>query len=298
MNNRQRAKLDSYNRITNFNTTNQTDIATIAEYALEKGAFDNALASINNAAGTQAMLTGSKITPVDTAKEQMASAVIKLALRGMVKAKQMGEIELANELNEPLTFIMAATKTLAIQRARNLRNVMNDRLFVLTNITSNDIATVDATIASYNDLKDQPIEARQHKKATGTDILPAAYNAADEAVSNMYSLLQSYFSESKPELVNEFSLAMEIIGTGLRHNTVDFIILADETGNTLANAIVTDESNGKSYTTDNDGLAHVGKHRSGNYSFSITATGRQTINFSADIHRGTNNAYTVRLKTV
>ncbi len=298
MNNRQRAKLDSYNRINNFNTVNQADIATISEYGFEQNSFDNARAAINNAGSTQAMLTGSKITPVDNAKEQMAAAIIKLALRGMVKAKQMGEVELANELNETPSFILKATKTLAVQRAKNLRNIINDHLSALTNITAGDIASVDATIASYNDMKDQPIEARQHKKATGTDVLPAAYNAADEAVSNMYSLLQSYFLETKPELVNEFSLAMEIIGTGLRHTTVDFITLADESGNALANVSVRDENNGKEYVTDDEGLTHIGSHRSGTYTFNITATGRQTVNFSADIARGTNNTYTVRLKAV
>src|SRR3954453_23858374 len=121
MTNSQRPKLDSYNRLTDFNTKYATEIATIPEYALEKTGFDSAVAIINNAAGTQVYKAGVNNNSVTTARQAMASVTIKYAMRGLVKAKQLGDLTLANQLDEPVTYITTGPKTIAVQRALELR---------------------------------------------------------------------------------------------------------------------------------------------------------------------------------
>jgi hypothetical protein len=60
MTNSQRAKLDSYNRVKDFNTKYATQIATIPEYALEKTAFEDAVESILEAVNAQTQQSGVK----------------------------------------------------------------------------------------------------------------------------------------------------------------------------------------------------------------------------------------------
>lgn len=172
MNNKQRAKLDSYNRVADFNVKYATDLATVTEYAAEKTAFDAALAIINNAAAAQVVKSGTGNDAITAAKSTMAKTTIKYATRAAVKAKQAGNLILANQLDEPETYIFFAPKTLAVERATNLRNALNDNLATLTNITAANITEIDTAIAAYDDIKDNPVETIQTKKSSGTDRLP------------------------------------------------------------------------------------------------------------------------------
>jgi hypothetical protein len=296
--NRQRAKYDAYQRVADFNQNNSADTATIVEYAAEQLVLTDSIAHILNAGVIQQLTSTPDTETATDSKGELALTINQFTLRGMVKARQLGNTTLSAQLDQPVTYVSKATKSEAIHRATSLRNLLNDNLGTLTNISAADIATMDTAIAAYDNLKNQPIETRQTKKSSGTDVLPAAFAAADVAIANMYALLRSYFLSSKPALVDEFSLAMEIIDTGIRHNVSEFTILADETGNTLAGATLTDAGNNNNYTADENGLVHIDKHQSGHFNFTISASGRQTVSFGADIKKGTLSSFTVRLKLV
>jgi len=294
MTNSQRAKLDSYNRITDFNTKYATQIATIPEYALEKTAFEDAVESILEAVNAQTQQSGVANDAVTAAKQTMASLTVKYAMRGAVKAKQLGNLTLANQLDEPLTYITIAPKNIAVQRAKELRDYLNDNLGTLTNVTAADIGDIDDAINAYNDLKDDPTESVQAKKAAGTDILPPFIKKADDAADNMFMLIKSYFADNVV-MVNEMELAIKIINTGVRHTEVEITVVADETGNPISGATVTDNTSGKQFTTDAQGIAHLGSHRAGHFDFAVAAPGRNNFILGATVARGTQNAFTVRL---
>ncbi|UAY52075.1 carboxypeptidase-like regulatory domain-containing protein [Ferruginibacter albus] len=297
MNNEQRSKLDSYNRITSFNTTHSADTSTISEYAAEATAFNNALAAINAAAGKQEEVNDSTVVPVADLKAKMSAVIMRFIQRGMVRARQNGNAELANELNEPASFILFATKTVAVQRAQNLRNLLNNNLGTLSNIAASDISIIDDAIDAYDAIKDVPRSNAQHKKANGTDLIPTGFATADVAIENMYSLLHSYFIESKPELVDEFTLAKEIINTGIRHTSIDIRIAAATDNTPVANAVVTNTKTGRQYITDAAGTIHINRHPKGYFTFKTSAAGKQDTTLT-DIHiiSGTNNSFTVMLQ--
>jgi len=297
MTNPQRAKLDSYNRVTDFNTKYATQIATIPEYALEKTAFEDAVESILEAVNAQTQQSGVSNDAVAAAKQSMASLIIKYAMRGAVKAKQLGNLTLANQLDEPLTYITVAPKNIAIQRAKELRDYLNNNLGILTNVTAADIGDIDSTIDAYNDLKDDPTESVQAKKAAGTDILPPFIKQADDAEDNMFMLIKSYFADNVV-MVNEMGLAIKIIHTGVHHTEVEITVVADETGNPVAGATVTDNTSGKQFITDAQGIAHLGSHRAGHFDFTVNAPGRNSFVLGATVARGTQNAFTVRLTVI
>jgi hypothetical protein len=295
MNNLQRSKLDANNRISDFNNAHQAELATISEYADEKQKFDTALNTIKKA-GISQQHEGIDKSISLMAKKTMANIVTKYCLRAGVKARSLGNMELSNQLSVSVSEIFRTNKTKALQIAINKRNTLNDHLNILTNITADNIAEIDQAIHAYDSIKDAPTETKQTKKTTGTDLLSQAFNQADDAVNNMYELIVSYFSDTNSQLVNEFEIAKQVINTGIRHTSVTFTCLSDEDEKPIARFTVTDNSNHKTYLSDNEGQVNIIHHRFGHFHFTISAPLRIDVDFATDIIRGTQNNFTIRLK--
>ena len=149
MKNLERAKLDSYNRITKFNTTHAGALATIPDYAGVESNYNTLVGILTSAANVQAVDSSGNITASEAAKQTMAKLVIKFAKRGAVKARLLSNLELAGELDEPITYITKATKTDAVKRATDMRNAMNSNLTTLTTITAANITQIDNAITAY-----------------------------------------------------------------------------------------------------------------------------------------------------
>ena len=113
MDNQQRAELDAFNRVTDFNNMHQTELNTINEYQAEKDKFDAAVLAIKNA-GTTQLQKGIDQSISYTAKKLMADTVTKYCLRGGVKARSLKNIQLAAQLQGSEKPILRATKTEAI----------------------------------------------------------------------------------------------------------------------------------------------------------------------------------------
>lgn len=295
MTNTQRAKLDSYNRIVGFNDKYAADLTTVEDYTDIEAVFNETVNSIIEAAGIQTQKPGTSDEAVTEAKTTMAETVVNFALRGSVKARLAGNTTLANQLDEPVSYIFRAPKTTAVQRATQLRNYMNDNLATLTNITAADITTMDKAIGAYNNMKDEPIKTRQSKKAGGTTLLPPLFEAADESADNMFSLVRSYFS-SNMGMIEEMRLAMEVISTGIRHTSVQITAIANENDEVIPNATVTEKGSTNTYDTDEEGVIHIGSHRNGKFTFTISSPGRQSVVLTAIIVRGTDNEFIVKLR--
>ena len=293
MNNRQRAKKDSYDRLTSFNTNYATQLSAIDGYTAAQKAFDDAVTIIDKAGGKQEILSGNSPGLVLAEKENMTRLLLKLALKGAVKATQSGHAALAKELGISETFIVKATKVVALQRAQNIRNVLHANLAILTNIKAADISALDNAIATYDNLKDAPVRHIQHKKAHGTDQLPAAFAAADSAVKNMYWLVKSEWADTEPALVSEMELAKEILDTGLRRTSIAFTV-TDASGTPVAGATLTN-GKGKSCTSTADGLAMLETLRPGNHLFTATAVGHPVKHVPVKVEPGKEHVVEVRL---
>jgi hypothetical protein len=295
MNNLERAKLDSYDRIGLFNLKHAADLATIPDYAGEKSKFDTIVASIIGAGLVQEDDTSGNTKTSGFTKKAMVLMVIKFAKRGVVKARNANNLVLAEELDQPITYIMRATKTESVQRAKDMRNAMNNNLTVLTNITAANITQIDNAITAYDSVKDNPTVARQIKKAQGTMALPPNYALTDTAVENMYNLVYSYFDDVKPAMVDELSLARQILNTGIRHTAV-IVTVVDEAGKIIPPATVKDISNEKVYTTeDKSNMVHVAKHKAGHFHFIVSAPGYVEVDLEVDVKQGMSNEFTVKL---
>jgi len=279
MNNIQRAKLDTCNRVKEYNTKYATNLATITEYATEKTAFDNAYTIINNATQVQARTTGATTDAVEKAKQTMVNTTVKFALRAAVKAKQLGNLTLANHLNHPITYFSNATKTLAVQRAKEIKQQLTNNLATLTNITAANITDITNAINTYDTIKDSPILDNQAKTASGTNALPPAFAAAFNAIDNMHDLITSYFfNTANKHMVDEFALAKQIITTGIHHTGVEGTIT--KSGKPLIGTKLSILGTDKQTQTDKDGHYLITKIQPGDYTIqvNINETDTQTKN--------------------
>lgn len=297
MKNLERAKLDSYNRITKFNTTHGSVLGTIPDYAGVESNFNTLLGILTSAANVQALDTKGNTNASETAKQTMAKLVIKFAKRGAVKARLLSNLELAGELDEPISYILRATKTDAVKRASDMRNALNNNLSTLTTITAANISQIDNAITAYNGIKDNPTIAIQVKKASGTDVLPGNYALIDAAVDNMFDLIYSYYEDTNAALVDEFALAKQLLNTGIRHTSVEITVTDVLSGKAINACTVTDVKSGKIYGGD-EGVVDIPKHRSGHYHFTVSAEDYANVDLGVDIKHGMSNEFTVKMKRV
>jgi len=290
MKNQQRAKKDSYDRIEAFDVKYAVELTLIPVYTLEQKKFDDAFNEITKAGDKQAIETKGLKNDSDAAKNAMANVCIKYALRGSVMARMANNQELATQLIHHKTYILAANKQMAMERAIDIRNALNDNLTICNNVTAADIAEIDAAIAAFKLIEPQPIIARQVKKAMGTDVLPPQFAVADEAIENMYHLVYSYYNESKPQMVGEMKLAMQIINTGIRHTGILAFVTVNngiESLQTPAQGVVMKivELN-LIATSDINGLAGLSGIKPGTYHMEFTGQGLVTKTFIQAFNRG------------
>jgi hypothetical protein len=298
MNNTQRSKLDSDDRINEFNIKYANELASVPGYAGEQAKFETNVTEIKKSAAAQEQVPKGNKTASELAKALMSDLVIKYSLRAAVKARVTGNSALAKQLEVPYSYIYRAPKTTALQRAKNTRDAINNNLTLFTDVTPANIAEIDNSITTYETIKDSPTQATQTKKATGTDPLPDYFKHAGEALDNMYDLVLSYFSDTNPVMVNEMTLARQILNTGIRTTGVTFKTIADENNEIILNASVTDMSNDKVYTANDYGLIHIDKHRAGHFRFTVEAPDRIKVDFSAGIKQGMNNEFNINLQKI
>src|SRR5665213_1897067 len=242
--NRQRSKLDSYDRIKKFNIDNAAVLSTLpifapdttSDYDQEKAIFDEAYLSISDALGTQANATGITGDQADTVKTDMAKIIMKYAKIARIKASRKDNTTLSTALDHPITYITSATKQDAIKYAAAMVKAMNDNRYdagtnpsgILTNITSQNITAMTAAITAYQAIQAQPIAVIQITKATATDVLPSFIITADEAIQNMLDILSSNFSDDtvNSTLVDLFAAAQHVIPTGTHHTGIAVTVTA------------------------------------------------------------------------
>jgi CarboxypepD_reg-like domain len=284
MNNTQRAKLDACNRVKDFNTKNATILATIPEYAAEQAKFTAALTIINNATLVQSATAGTTSDATRIAKETMANTAIKYALRGAVKARQVLNITLANNLDHTITYITQAPKTLAVQRAKDIKDHLNNNLAILTNITAANITDLANVIAAYDTIKDNPTIDVQTRAATGTNPLPASLAAASLAMDNMHDLVTSYFMDTNVPLIDEISLSKQILNTGTHHNGVEGTVTKN--GVAVMGASVSIVGTNKVAVTDIKGHYILAKIQVGDYTVEASNEAGDTASKTVHINRG------------
>lgn len=283
MNNSQRAKLEALTRVEAFLNENADKIKIIDEYADEKNDFNTQLDLARKAAQVQSTTTAATHDEVQIKKETMAAIVIRYALRGVVKANRNGDTTLANHLNHTENYIVKATKLLAVQRATDIKDYLQNNLTALTNIKQENIDEMVKAIHDYDIAKDKPVADIQARTASGTNPLPSALTNAFEKVDAIENLLHSYFPNDK-EFLDKFALARAIIITGIHHTGVTGTVKKNNAP--LAGASVSLVNTKKVAITDANGHYTIAKVKTGDYTIEASTQGGDSASKTVHITKG------------
>src|ERR1035437_9764778 len=186
-------------RVVKFCLDHNGDLILIVEYAPEKLALDNEMAAIAIAIANEGVdnipIAADKMVDKDT----LGFIINKYALRASVKAHQLGKFALEAALSKPLTYITQIDDQSAITRATAQKKLMKDNLGILTNLILANITEMETEITDFTDITNQPKQAIQIKKATGTSQIVPLLDEIDIPSHNIGKLVHSYLPADTDE---------------------------------------------------------------------------------------------------
>jgi len=303
----QRADLEAAKRGNDFNniTENATALATIVDDDLPNiiTEISEQIKVVTDAEWAQQHDGGDLSGNKELLKTAMAKLVIKYALRGQVKAGRLGLETLESALHQSVTFILQADGVLAVTRATDLRNTLNDNIAPagpLTNVTLVNIKEIDKVINAFETSMNAPTSAIDTKKAQGTDKIQPAVNVLNGLIDQEKTLLHSYWAddETYSGLADEFDLTTHAVVLGIRHNNVDVTLVKDEDGTALAGATVTCLKNKKKVTSVSKNEYIIEGVQVGSQPFLAEAAGRVSVNFDVKVVRKSTVNVVIRMKLV
>lgn len=298
----QRAELEAGERCDEFNSDadHLTVIGGIEGMNTIITGIAAQVAAIQAAEDAQQHDYGEVSNEKEQAKEEMAKQVIKYALRGKVKAEQLGLEEIATALDRPKTYIFKADDVLAATRANDMKNLMNANKGpggVLTNIIAGNITTMGDAIQAFVDLRNRPINIIKEKKADGTDLIQPEIDLLKGFIQQEIELLHSYLDDTDDaNLVNQFELKSRAILLGRRHNIVLAHLVRDEDGGAITDGRLECERNGKFVlgNTFNDKY-EIERIMSGPAYFNASAEGRIPVRRAITVEKGKMVEVTIRM---
>ena len=203
------AKKESYLRVTD--TVDNYPLITAGVIGLKDEMTDLATSIVKIDKASVAQIAESLgITTSEAMKLKMATTIMKYTLRAKVQAKRLGLTTIVNQLDEPISNYMKASKIDSINLVKAARNVLDAKKEVLVVITEAIITEIDGTVSDFENVKDEPLEAKIITKAAGTDLLPPLFLAADSTIQNILDLVESYIGITQPAFTNELKLTAEL----------------------------------------------------------------------------------------
>jgi len=302
MNDVQRAELEAGQRCDEFNSNadNLTVIGAIEGMnTIITGIADQVLA-VEEAEEAQQHDYGDVSDEKELAKEEMAKQVIKFALRGKVKAEQLELEEISTALDHAKTYITKADDVLAVTRANDMKDLMNENKGpggVLTNIVVGNIDTMTDAIKAFTDLRNKPTNIIKEKKADGTDLIQPEIDLLKGFIKQEIDLLHSYLDDTDDApMVDEFELKAHVIILGRKHNIVLAHLVRDEDGGAITDGRFECERNGKFAVGNSfNDKYQIDRITPGEAYFNATAVGRIAVRMAIGVKRGKLVEVTIRM---
>ncbi len=214
-------------RILAFLLLNNTALSAIETYVAAKLIFQGHMTTFEEAILKQAidisMYSGEK----KVYKNIMSTAVDTIMSKGFVQATVLQMPDLADQLNHPKSYVSLAADKLAISRATDIRNILNENLTDLTEVTEDDIAELDLKISKFNQVHDLPTSKIKTRKSVGTEPIPKVILLIVKDKKLFTKMINSYL----PALNTAWANASKIgESTGSRHLSMYYLITDSITG--------------------------------------------------------------------
>jgi hypothetical protein len=270
MKKKQIAQITSVDRVIKLNEANTTNgkYTGILELEDEIVALKDVRDKLLAAEMAQSSENGMATNEVYEIRDMMCEIVIKYALRGKVKAKQLGMKTLRGQLDHSISYLSKPSREEGVVRAREIVEHIEQNTGALTNITKQEIIDMKEHIDKYASVKEVPVQNIQISASAGTDMISLLIVDAFDAIESIYDLLVSYFKGVDDTLVDEYARAKQIINAGVHHTGITGTVSMND--KPVAGAVVKIEGTKKEATTDIEGHYAIIKVVAGKYNVSAT----------------------------
>lgn len=287
MDHHQSEKNGMYKRMLLFfaNPTNSTVWTTFTRLATEINNF----VALNNSLSAYLQQHQADIKGVTQAKNDAFMAMVNItvnkAAKAYVWAVDTANANLAQIFDVQKTDFVHTSETRAYNQIKNIRDALSANIASMASVqlTAADVTAVNNAITAYQNTIGTTGAAQAHK-TEGTKAIDAVMVPIDKSLVIIDKLIVSSYSATRPDMVREYLANRVLDKLPTRHSGISINITDAETGADLEGALVA--INGKTATSDIDGIAEIIKIMPGTYNMSVTLANYATQILKTVIEKG------------
>ena len=287
MNHRQIEKNGMYKKMLIFfaDPINSAVWATFARLVTEIANF----VSLNNSLSNYLQQHQADIKGVTQTKNDafmaMVNIIVNKAAKAYVWATDTANANLMQIFDVQKSNFLSISETKAYNQIKNIRDALNDNIDWMESVqlTEDDVATVNDAITAYQNTIGTTGAAQTHK-TEGTKGIDAVMIPIDKSLALIDKLIVSSYAASQPDIVNEYLANRALDKLPTHHSGISINITDAETGADLEGAILA--VNGKTATSDIDGIAEIIKIMPGTYNMSVSLASYATQILKTVIEKG------------
>ena len=271
MDHRQSEKNGMYKKMLLFfaNPVNAAVWATFARLVTEITNF----VTLNNSLSTYLQQHQADIKGVTQTKNDaftaMVNIIVNKAAKAYVWAVDTANANLVQIFDVQKSDFLSISETKAYTQIKNIRDALSANIASMASVqlAAADVTAVNAAITAYQNTIGTTGAAQVHK-TEGTKAIDAVMVPIDKSLAIIDKLIVSSYTATKPDMVKEYLANRAIDKLPTRHSGLSIHLTDAETGADLEGAILA--VNGKTATSDIDGMAEIIKIMPGTYNLSVT----------------------------
>jgi hypothetical protein len=215
----------------------------------------------------------------------MINIVVNKAQKAYVWALDTSNTNLANIFDVQKSDFVNIPEVKAFTMIKNIRDALSTNIASMASVqlVAADVTAINAAITAYQAKIGTTGAALSHK-TEGTMGIENLIQPIDKSLSIIDKLIVSSYSTSHPDMVKEYWLNRSIDKMPTHHSGIYVHITDANTGIDLEGALLV--LNGKSTTSDIDGIAEIIKVKQGTYNISVSLKGYISQSMKIIIERG------------
>jgi hypothetical protein len=215
----------------------------------------------------------------------MVNSIVNKAAKAYVWAVDSSNANLMQIFDVQKSDFLSISETKAYNQIKNIRDALNDNIASMESVqlTEDDVAIVNDAITAYENTIGTTGAAQTHK-TEGTKGIDAVIVPIDKSLALIDKLIVSSYTASQPDMVKEYMANRALDKLPTRHSGLSMHLTDAETGADLEGAILA--VNGKTTTSDIDGIAEIIKIMPGTYNMNVSLAGFATQTTKIVIEKG------------
>jgi hypothetical protein len=215
----------------------------------------------------------------------MVTIVVNKAHKAYVWAVDTANDNLIEIFDVQKSYFINVAESTAFAKIKNVRDALSANIASMASVqlAAADVTAVNAAITAYQNTIGTTGAAQAHK-TEGTEGIENLMTPIDKSLDLIDRMMESSYATAHADMIKEYLLNRNIEKLPTHHSGVHAHIMDTVNNTDLQGAVLAVE--GKSSTSDIDGIAEIIKIKSGTYNVSISMEGYFTQSIKIVIARG------------